>query len=157
MKVLVVYYSRSGHTKNVAQEIARRAGADLEAIREKRGRRGLWGYLVSTWQSLWREAPPILPTQKDPSRYDLVVIGSPVWDWGLAPPVRSYAVQQAPRFRQVAFFCTEGGSGHERVFEELRRVCGKKPVATLAVTERQLAKPEHSEPVRGFVARLAAG
>jgi flavodoxin len=156
MKTLVVYYSRSGHTKQMAREIAHKCRADLEPIREERDRSGLWGYWVSAWQSLVHEAAPILPTQRDPSQYDLVVIGTPVWDWCLAPPVRSYALRHASRFKQVAFFCTEGGSGHERVFEELTRICGKTPVATVAVTERQLPEPEHSEPLRGFVARLAA-
>jgi flavodoxin len=156
MKILVVYYSRSGHTYRVASEIANRCRADVEAIRESRDRHGLWGYCRSTWDSLVRAEPPILAATKDPSRYDLVIIGSPVWDLGLAAPVRSYVRQHAAQFKQVAFFCTEGGSGDRRAFDELGRICGKVPVATMTVTERLLAAPAHVEPVCGFVARLAS-
>jgi flavodoxin len=156
MKVLVVYFSRTGHTHQVAGEIAKICGADLEAIREPADRDGLWGYLRTTWQALWSEATPILPCNKDPSDYDLVIIGTPVWDFRLAPPVRSYARQHAGQFKQVAFFCTEGGSGDQRAFAELSRICGLTPVATIAVTERQMAEPAHREPLQGFVARLAA-
>lgn len=157
MKTLVAYFSRTGHTQQLASEIARICDADLEAIREGSDRSGPWGYLRTTWQALWRAATPILPGAKDPSRYDLVVIGTPIWDFGLASPVRSYARQHAAHFKRVAFFCTEGGSGDARAFAELRRICGQAPVATLALTERQLPEPAHREPLQGFAARLAAG
>jgi len=73
----------------------------------------------------------------------------------LALPVRSYARLHAAKFKHVAFFCTEGGSGHENAFAELTDICGKKPVAMLVVTEKQLSEPVHSEPLHGFMASLA--
>jgi flavodoxin len=161
MKTLVVYYSRSGHTHQVAREIATRCGADLEAIREPgqsaTATTGAVGYLRASWQALCRAAPAISPALKDPADYDLVIIGTPIWVYGLAPPVRSYAQQYVRRFKRVAFFCTEGGSGDQKAFDELARLCGKKPVATFAVTEKELPEPAHSEPLRGFVSRLVAG
>jgi flavodoxin len=39
-RVLVVYFSRTGYTKTVAEGVATRCGADVEAVRERRGRRG---------------------------------------------------------------------------------------------------------------------
>ena len=38
LRVLVVYYSRTGHTQAVAQGLARTAEADLEAIEDVRKR-----------------------------------------------------------------------------------------------------------------------
>lgn len=157
MKTLVVYFSRSGHTGQVASEVAARCGAELEAIRESRSRDGPRGYWRSAWQALNHAAPPIAAALKDPAGYDLVIIGTPIWNFGLAPPVRSYVRQYAGCFKQVAFFCTEGGSGDRRAFDELARLCGKAPVATFAVTEKELPEPAHREPLRRFVARLATG
>ena len=157
MKALVVYFSRSGHTRQVAKEIAARCGADMEAIREARSRDGVWGYLRSLWDAFMHATPPIDKTLHNPSTYDLVIIGTPVWNFGLAPPVRSYVQRYAKQFKQVAFFCTEGGSGDQRAFDELARICGKKPVATFALTEKQLPEPAHKEPLQSFVARVATG
>ncbi|WP_372524859.1 flavodoxin family protein [Piscinibacter sp.] len=157
MKALVVYFSRSGHTRQLAKEIAARCGADLEAIREARSREGVWGYCRSLWDALKRGTPPINAAFHKPAGYELVIIGTPVWNFGLAPPVRSYAQQHAKQFKQVAFFCTEGGSGDQRAFDELSRICGKQPVATFALTEKQLPEPAHKEPLRRFVARVAMG
>jgi len=157
MKTLVVYFSRSGHTEQVAGEIARRCSADLETIREARDRTGVWGYCRAAWDALVRAAPPVLAPVRDPAQYDLVVIGTPIWNFQLAPPVRSYAKQQAARFKQVAFFCTEGGSGDKNAFDELSRICGKSPISTMVVTESQLPEPAHSQRLQGFVAQLVPG
>jgi flavodoxin len=157
MKTLVVYFSRSGHTEQVAREIAKQCRADIDRIRDAAGDRGgCWGYLRSGWQSICGATPPIQRPGKNPADYELVVIGTPVWNWGLAAPVRSYASQHAEQFRQVAFFCTEGGSGELRAFDELQRICGKAPRATLAVKEPELDPPRHAQPLRRFVAQLCA-
>jgi flavodoxin len=157
LKTLVVYFSRTGHTRQIAEEIALGCGADVEEIRETQGRGGVMGYLRSGWEALRRAVVPIAPSIRDPSHYDLVIIGTPIWNFGLSPPVRAYAQRHSAAFRRVAFFCTEGGAGDSRAFEELRRICGKVPVSTLAVKEPELAEPVHRQPLLGFVQRLTAG
>lgn len=157
MKMLVAYYSRTGHTERLAQEIAARCEADIDRIRDDGvDRSGLWGYLCSGWQAARSAAPAIQRANKNPSDYDLVVIGTPVWNWSLAPPVRTYARRHADQFKQVAFFCTEGGSGDSRVFDELQRICGKPPRATMAIKERELDPADHAPSLARFLAQLAA-
>jgi flavodoxin len=155
MKTLVVYFSRTGHTRQVAAEVAKRCNADMDEIREERGREGLWGYWRSGWDALRHSAPGIQPAQKNPADYALVVIGTPIWNFSLAPPVRSYARQHASEFKALAFFCTEGGSGDQKAFDELARICGKRPLATLAVTEKHLSEPDHSGALQKFIAQIA--
>jgi hypothetical protein len=60
------------------------------------------------------------------------------------------------RKRRVAFFCTMGSSGASRVFATMQRLIGTKPVATLALTDRQVdagADPK----IDAFVSSLATG
>jgi flavodoxin len=157
-KTLVVCFSRSGHTRQVAQEIALRHGADLEIITEPGDRIGTRGYLRCVWESLTGASPPIHAAKRDPAAYDLVIVGTPIWAFGLASPVRSYVRRYAHAFRRVAFFCTEGGAGERRAFDELRRLCRKEPVATLVVTEAELSpEASHAEQLNRFVAGLASG
>lgn len=155
MKTLVVYFSRTGHTEQLASEIATREQAELEAIKEPDQRLGIGGYLRSAWQALVEACPPILPAQKDPSTYDLVAIGTPVWASRPAAPVRSYLMRHGARIPRVAFFCTEGGSGHQRVFDEMARLCGKPPVATLVVKERAMSPGSaHADQLGQFITAL---
>lgn len=154
MRTLVVYFSRTRHTEQLAKEIAKRCGADLEAIREEQSREGFLGYWRSAWDVITHAQAPIRPPLKDPAEYDLVIIGTPVWVQQPAPAVRTYARQYARRFKQVAFFCTEGSTGEHAVFEELGRLCGKQPLATLVVTEKQMPIGLHTEQMQHFAAHI---
>ncbi len=89
-KFLVVYYSRTGHTEQVAKALAERLGADLEPIREKRSRLGFMEYWRSGRESLFGILPTIEPSQHDPAGYDLVILGSPVWASQPSTPMRAY-------------------------------------------------------------------
>ena len=156
MRILVVFYSHSGHTRQVAAEIARRCGADMEEILDARPSAGACAALRSIWDSLTGAIPPIEAMSKNPADYDLVILGTPVWAWRVASPMRSYVMRHVLHFRRLAFFCTEGGGGDRRVFSELRRLCRQTPVSTLFVTEPCLAEPAHQEPLQNFMSRLTA-
>jgi hypothetical protein len=58
------------------------------------------------------------------------------------------------RLPQVAFFCTMGGSGAQRVFDAMAAVSGKQPLATLALTDRDIDKRRHGR-IDTFVHALA--
>ena len=67
---------------------------------------------------------------------------------------RTFLRQNAEKLKSVAFFCTQGGSGGERAFRQMEEVCGKKPVATLAILEKEL-KGDFGTKVREFAKKLA--
>ena len=154
MKSLVVYFSLDGHTTRLAKEIAKRCNGDPDVIQEQHDRASWSGKLRSTWDALTRAEAPIHKPTHNPTRYDLVIIGSPALSMGVAPPVRAYIHQYADGFKRVAFFCAEGGSTDERTFAELSRLCGKRPVATFAVNRKHLPLPAHMEGVSGFMDNL---
>ncbi|MHB1207593.1 MAG: flavodoxin family protein, partial [Rhodospirillaceae bacterium] len=94
-KILVVFYSRSGMTRRVAQVLAARLGCDLEEIAEAKGRRGIFGYLRSVREARRKQPAPVAASAFNPSSYDLVIIGTPVWVWSLSSPVRGYLTAHA--------------------------------------------------------------
>lgn len=157
MKTLVVYHARGSHTERLAREIARRCRADLERIRESGpGADGPWGMLRAAWQSARGATPAIRPPACRPADYELVVIGLPAWRWGLPAPLRSYLGQQRGRFPDVAFFCTDGAADEQRLFDEVQRLCGRPPRATMVVQADDFDPPAHLQPLRRFVTRLAS-
>jgi flavodoxin len=153
-RVLVTYYSRSGHTRQIAERIANALDADVEELVDSGDRSGVLGYLRSGFEALFRRGAKIAAPTRELSTYALVVIGTPIWNLSVSSPVRTYLVDHQAALPEVAFFCTYGGSGASRAFAQMAELCGKQPIATLDVRERQL---EHSEPATArFVARLAA-
>lgn len=157
MKVLIVFHSRTGHTRRIAQTLAKRLHADVEEIAVLQPRDGAIGYAQCSLEALAMLTPAIRPTQHDPAQYDLVVIGTPIWFWSLSSPVRSWVIQhQGARPQNVAFFCTMGGSGAQRAFDALETLIGKRPVATLALAEQQLGVRQNAA-LDAFVKALQSG
>jgi flavodoxin len=154
-KTLVVYYSRTNHTHKIAKLIAQGVGANIERIVDVQSREGAFGYWRSGQEAMLQRAGRIQSVREDPSDYDLTILGSPVWSWSLSPPMRSYAIAQQHKFKQVAFFCTEGGSGGARLFRQLQTLCGKTPVATLEVTEGELKSGDYATKVQGFIQQIS--
>ncbi len=154
MKVLVAYYSRSGVTRTAAGDIAARLGADIEEIIDNKPRRGAIGWLIAGKDASLKRPTEIAPPAKDPAAYDLVILGTPVWAFTMAPAVRTYIARHAGAFRKLAFFCTMGGSGDKKTFQHMADLSGLSPMATLALIEKDVRSGKCGEQVEGFVARL---
>lgn len=154
-KTLIVYHSRSGNTRRVARALARRLHADLDEIRIVQPLAGWLGYLMCAIESLAVLSPALRPGHHNPSKYELVLIGTPVWFWNVSSPVRSW-LESHPLKHRLAFFCTMGGSGSGRAFATMAELAGEAPVATLALTEDQVASGEFGEPLDAFVRELGS-
>jgi flavodoxin len=154
-RTLVTFHSRSGNTRRIAQALARRLDGDLDEIRIVQPLKGALGYAMCAIEAIACLTPALRPAGKDPAAYDLVVIGTPVWFWSLSSPVRSWLESHPMGKRRVAFFCTMGASGASRVFATMQSLAGRKPVATLALTERE-ARAGDDRKIDAFVSSLAS-
>jgi len=155
-RILVVYFSRTGHTRTVAKQIAERLDADLEEIHDPTNRSGIFGYQRSGFQAFFRRLPPIAAAIHDPHQYDMVVIGTPVWNMSLSSPVRAYLRRYRAVLPKVGFFCTCGGAGFGRAFAQMSKECGQPPVATMVLTERELTTAAVPIAVARFLVHIRA-
>jgi flavodoxin len=135
MRILVVYYSRTGITRDLALAIAAALGADVEEIVEPTSRGGLTGFLRSGLESILERTAAVRPSTREARDYDLVIVGTPVWALNVSSPVRAYLTARRGKLPRVAFFCTMGGSGGERAFHTMETLAGAHPVARLALAE----------------------
>ncbi len=156
-KILVVYYSRSGHTQMIARQLARACKADLEPIVDANPRDGITGYVRCAYEAALHQPGPIKRANHDPSLYDLVVIGTPVWCWNMASPVRTYLLRHRGRLRRVAYFCTYGGSGQEKVLGDMVQLCGRPALDTLALRDKDITTTRHRDTLTRFAHQLKSG
>jgi menaquinone-dependent protoporphyrinogen IX oxidase len=156
MKTLVVFYSRTGHTRDIGHRIAAALHADMEELGDRTNRRGIVGYLRSGRDAWFGRRAELLPLTRDPGVYDLIVVGTPIWNASLSTPVRTFLQDQKAKLHDVAFFCTMGRMGSARVFEQMQRESGRLPVAKLALAEYQLHSPDLPTMIRSFVYRVRA-
>jgi flavodoxin len=155
-RALVTYFSRTDRTRRIALEIARALSADIERIEESRSRSGFLGYWRSGREAYLKLTASIEPTTHDPSSYALVILGTPIWAGNMSSPVRAYVNAHKGSFERVAFFCTHGGTSAQKVFAELSEICGAPPVATLAITEREIKAGNYGDKLHQYLDRLSA-
>jgi hypothetical protein len=130
--------------------------ADVDQLDDGRDRCGLLGYLRCAREALTKRTVPLLPPAYDPSSYDVVVLGTPVWAANVSSPLRSYVAARRAQLKQVAFFCTQGGSGAEKVFGALAELTGKAPLATLAVNDKDINTHAYAQQLQGFATAVMA-
>jgi flavodoxin len=148
--ILVVDYSRSGNTHEVAKAIARGCGGDLERIHDERSRTGLWGYLRSAREALKAKPSQIRRPKYDPADYDLVVLGSPVWAGHMSSPMRRYLLDHEGKLSRIAVFVTEGGRGGSMAHSEMSALARRRALAKLEVRASDLGD-DMTDEVADFV------
>ena len=66
-RTLIVFHSRTGHTKRVAQALAQRLDADLDEIRIVQPLAGIAGYAMCAIEAVAGLAPALRPMQRNPA------------------------------------------------------------------------------------------
>lgn len=154
MRTLVVYYSRTGTTKTVGEAIAAILKCDKEEIVDTKDRSGVIGWLYAGRDATRRMLTNLMPIKKDPAVYELVIIGTPVWSLNMCAATRTYIEENKKKFRRVAFFCTLGRLGGKRTFTEMETACGKKPVAALELTTKEVKDNKYSAKIKKFIGSI---
>jgi len=62
------------------------------------------GYPVLSNEAVSKEWAKCHAVKHDPVRFDLVIIGTPVWDFNISSPVKAYLKRYHGKFMAVVFF-----------------------------------------------------
>ena len=129
-KALVVYYSRTGNTREIANQIHRSVGGDIVEIET-----------VNPYPSDYKETttkakqelesgykPPIKTKIATIASYDIVFVGSPIW-WGtIATPVMTFLSEHDVSGKTIAPFVTHGGSALGRSVTDVAKFCPQSTI-----------------------------
>jgi len=154
MKTLVVFYSKTGITKEVAVHISEELNCDIEEIFDVKSRKGILGYIGFVIESAFKKMPEIKKTEINPEEYDVVIIGTPVWAENMASPVRTYLFRNNDKLNRVAFFCTMGSRGSKKTFLEMEKLSEFNPLACLALTSNEIKQEKHIKKVKEFIKEI---
>jgi len=114
MKTAVIYYSLDGNCSFVAEEIKEKLNSDVIQIHASSERKR-WGPFKFFWccgLMFSHYNPPLKPYTFDPSAYDLIIIGAPVWASSPAAPIKTFISQAGIKGKKIALFvCHAGGKG----------------------------------------------
>jgi flavodoxin len=109
LKSLIVYYSRTGNTKFIAETVAAEIGADTEEIVDKKNRMGIGGWLGAGKDARAGVETEIEPLKKSPADYDLIIVGTPIWASRVTPAITTYLKKNDLAGKKVAAFFVQDG------------------------------------------------
>lgn len=147
-KSLVLYYSETGTTKMVAQELQKQLGADMESIEAVVPYSGNFQETIQRGQREMQsgETPAIKPLQKKIADYDVVFLGYPIWFGTYAMPIATLVKENDFAGKTVVPFCTFGSGGLNTSSEALKKALPKASIkngygvrtARVAAAEKEL-------------------
>ncbi len=155
-KLLVMFYSRTGTTRKIAEALKAELKCDAEEIIATESHAGFLGILRSLIEAMRHRPAQIAPVSRNASSYDLVAIGTPVWAWSVSSPIRAHLTENAQKLPQVAFFCTMGSRGDEGAFTQMQALVGKMPRATAAFKMQDVVAGRFAPQLAEFVQALAS-
>lgn len=130
-RTLVLYYSQTGATQRVAEEIGKQLGADVVALELEQPYDGTFEQTIERCQK--EKADGVLPTLKkldlNMDEYDVVFLGFPVWFGTYATPIAALLKDQTLEGKKLVPFCTFGSGGLQECTEHLRKALPKAEVA----------------------------
>ena len=126
MKVLIAYFSASGVTKGVAQQLAEVAGTDLHEIKPEQPYTDAdldWRNKESRSSVEMKDKnsrPAITDKLENMADYDVVFVGFPIW-WYTCPTIINTFIEAYDfKGKTVVPFATSGGSTIEKSCEDLK-------------------------------------
>lgn len=149
MKTLIVYYSRTNVTKEIANKLQNELNCDIEEITDGGKYQGKLGFMKGGMNATMGRTSDIDPISKSPSDYDLVIIGTPVWSSNMATPVFTYLIKYKDQIKNMASFCTCMGGGYDKALDNIAEVSGKKQISTMFLTSKDIENP--TEKINTFI------
>ena len=154
-KALIIYFSMTGHTEQVAHQMAESLGADLYHIQAEHPytRKDLDWTIPDSRANLEQKNSTSRPLYQgnlpDIADYDTVIFGHPIW-WGIPPRILYTVIEDLELTgKKVASFATSGGSSYGEAQLEMDwlldrslrgRILSNKASISSWLTDNQLKK-----------------
>jgi hypothetical protein len=148
MKMLVLYYSKTGNNRIVAEETAKRLHADLEEIKPEKTL--TMGRIIL--DMMFSRKPKLCPLKHRVSSYDQIILLGPIWMGKIASPVYSFIKRYRSELSKLSFLSMAGGAlnRNEKVEAQIKKLCKEKVgivgqmYANDLLTEEQKGKMEET-------------
>lgn len=130
MKPLIVFYSYSGTTRKLAEDIALITAGELRELKPKRAYSFSYNTAVKEIRSEIENGhcPPLSEGAEGIDDFNTVFVGSPNWLKSLAPPVLTFLREVDLDGKTIIPFCTHGGGGFGNMIEVFQRECKKSVI-----------------------------
>lgn len=125
MRYLVAYFSWSGNTHKIANQIHQMVGGDMFEIQPVNEYPADYSDVLRVGKQEIRSGarPELKHKLNSPDSYDFIFVGYPNW-WNTFPaPVLTFLSENDFVGKTIIPFCTHGGGGSGRSFPDIKKIC----------------------------------
>jgi flavodoxin len=150
-RTLIVYYSRTGTARLVAELMAAQSGWQLAEVTDEHPRAGFLGDLRCVVETLLGKRARYHYEGPELESFDQVVVLAPIWMGHLASPMRDFLKDQMPLPGHLSVVCVMAARGAFRAVEEIAQITSTIPTPVLALCQRDVLSGLSHEEVAGFI------
>ena len=132
---LIIYYSRSGNSRIVADTLTEHLACPVENIKSTKNREGFLGVFTCVLDQLLDRDDILEPLKTDPKNFNPIILVTPVWVGKLASPARTCIKQPAFAGKDIYLVITYNGS----LTEEKEKVL-KEEISAQGITLKGIYK-----------------
>ena len=122
----VIFYSRTGNTRIVAEVIGETFGLPLQEIKDLKDRSGFFGFIGGMIDVRKNPITTISPETVNLGGHDVLFIGSPIWGMKLAPAITTFLEGTEFSGKKVILFTTTSSRMKQSAFDEYSKLIQKK-------------------------------
>ena len=128
--ILIVYFSHSGNTQNIANLIHKKVGGTIHEIQPEAPYPNSYHAVVDQAKKEIQAGytPALQSTLDQMESYDTIFVGTPNWWSTIAPPVTTFLSEYDLSSKIIVPFCTHGGGGLGRVERDIAKLCPQSTV-----------------------------
>lgn len=132
MKKLFIYYSNSGNGEVVARYLEKQ-GFDIRKVetKYKLSRHMFFAMMKGGFHALVGKKAKLINYNNDVSEYDVIYIGSPIWNSRLTPPINSVLKTTDLTNKKLTFVFYSGGGTSKKASKKINNIYNNPTIINL--------------------------
>jgi len=151
VRSLIVYYSRTGKTRFLAEELGEELESDLVEVKDLKKRGGIFRFLRAVLEARLGQKSEVVPNSIDLTGYGIIILATPVWAYSPTPAINTFLDACSLPGKKVILLVTSRGVGYRRALDILEKrvverggeVIGLGSVNTWFRGEKHLSRAGH--------------
>ncbi|MHB1453763.1 MAG: flavodoxin family protein [Saccharofermentanales bacterium] len=138
MKTVVIFYSLTGKTAEIAKAKAREENADLVELKDLKKPNMFGAYVFGSYKAMKQKKTALQDFSIDFSQYDKVIVAMPVWA-SMPAPAFNNVVQALPSGVQVEVILASAGGDSKGATVKIMQALQAKSCMLLKMTDIKTA------------------
>lgn len=134
MKTLVIYYSFTGKSRKIAEDIAKKESANLVEIKERNKRSKLSAFLFGSLAARKQKQIEISPLNCNFSAHKRIIIVMPIWA-GYPAPVLNNIINLLPKGKEIELVLTSASGSSKASTEKTKALIAAKGCKVIKYTD----------------------